>query len=61
MNAGEQLRALRERLGLSIREVETASAKLAVKYNSSDYLVSLSRLSDMETIIKHKIKLSMKL
>jgi len=49
VNAGEQLRALRERLGLSIRDVETASAKLAAKYDDSDYIVSLSRLSDMET------------
>ncbi len=49
MNAGEQLRALREKLGLSIRMVETASEKLAVKYANPDYLVSLSRLSDMET------------
>lgn len=49
MNAGEQLRTLRERLGLSIRMVEAASARLADKYNNSDYLVSLSRLSDMET------------
>lgn len=49
MNAGEQLRALREKLGLSIRMVETASEKLALKYANPDYLVSLSRLSDMET------------
>lgn len=49
MTAGEKLRALRERLGLSIRMVETASEKLAIKYNNSDYFVSLSRLSDIET------------
>ncbi len=29
--------------------VETASEKLAIKYNNSDYYVSLSRLSDIET------------
>jgi transcriptional regulator with XRE-family HTH domain len=49
VTAGEQLRALRERLGLSIRVVESASEKLAIKYNNSDYFVSLSRLSDIET------------
>ncbi len=49
MTAGEKLRVLRERLGLSIRMVETASEKLAIKYNNSDYFVSLSRLSDIET------------
>ena len=49
MTAGEQLRALRERLGLSIRMVESASEKLAIKYNNPDYFVSLSRLSDIET------------
>lgn len=49
MTAGEKLRALRERLGLSIRMVETASEKLAIKYNNPDYFVSLSRLSDIET------------
>ncbi len=49
VTAGEQLRALRERLGLSIRMVESASEKLAIKYNNPDYFVSLSRLSDIET------------
>lgn len=46
---GEKLRAVRERLGLSIRMVESASEKLAIKYNNPDYFVSLSRLSDIET------------
>ncbi|MDT8068323.1 MAG: helix-turn-helix transcriptional regulator [Terriglobia bacterium] len=49
MTAGEKLRALRERLGLSIRMVESASEKLAIKYNNPDYFISLSRLSDIET------------
>lgn len=49
MTAGEQLRALRESLGLSIRMVEAASAQLATKYNNPDFLISLSRLSDIET------------
>jgi transcriptional regulator with XRE-family HTH domain len=49
MTAGERLRALREGLGLSIRMVEAASSQLATKYNNPDYLISLSRLSDIET------------
>jgi transcriptional regulator with XRE-family HTH domain len=49
MTAGERLRALREGLGLSIRMVEAASSQLAAKYNNPDYLISLSRLSDIET------------
>ncbi|MGI9103837.1 MAG: helix-turn-helix domain-containing protein [Terriglobales bacterium] len=49
MNAGQQLRALREQLGLTIREVETASTRLAQKYKNDDYEIPLSRLSDIET------------
>jgi transcriptional regulator with XRE-family HTH domain len=46
---GEQLRSIRERLGLTIRTVESASSKIAAKYKNPDYLISLSRLSDIET------------
>jgi hypothetical protein len=49
VTAGEQLRALRERLGLSIRMVEFASGRIADKYENPDYFLSLSRLSDIET------------
>ena len=49
MNAGQKLRATREELGLTIRDVETASARLADKYNNEDYNIPLSRLSDLET------------
>lgn len=49
MEAGEILRKTRERLGLTIRHVEAASLKLAEKYGNSDYGISLSRLSDIET------------
>lgn len=49
MNAGEQLRALRERLGLSLRMVESATARLADRHANSDFMISLSRLSDIET------------
>jgi transcriptional regulator with XRE-family HTH domain len=46
---GEQLRDLRERLGLTIRDVENASNRVAARHQSSEYSVSLSRLSDIET------------
>lgn len=46
---GEILRATRERLGLTIRDVESASNRLAGKYQSPEYSISLSRLSDIET------------
>lgn len=49
MNAGQRLRAAREKLGLTIREVETASTHLALKYDNDDYNLPLSRLSDIET------------
>ena len=49
MNAGQKLRAAREKLGLTIRDVETASARLAAKYVVDDYNIPLSRLSDIET------------
>jgi len=40
---------MRERLGFTMRDVETASEKLARKRGSDDYLVPISRLSDVET------------
>jgi transcriptional regulator with XRE-family HTH domain len=46
---GESLRQIRERLGLTLRDVEGASSRLAEKYGNPDYLISLSRLSDIET------------
>ena len=49
MTAGAMLRALRESLGLTIRDVETATARLAEKYGNSEYCLQLSRLSDIET------------
>ena len=48
MNGGEDLRHIRERLGLTIRDVEAASMRLAAKYGSPSYAISLSRLSDIE-------------
>ena len=49
LNAGYRLRGLREKLGLTIRDVETASAQLAAKYDNEDYAIPISRLSDVET------------
>lgn len=49
MAAGQRLRILREQKGLTIREVETASMRLATKYGNEDFYIPLSRLSDIET------------
>lgn len=49
MNASVRLRAMRERLGLTIRDVESASDAIAQKYTNEDYAIPLSRLSDIET------------
>ena len=49
MNAGQKLRTARENLGLTIRDVETASARLAARYGVEEYNIPLSRLSDIET------------
>jgi transcriptional regulator with XRE-family HTH domain len=49
LSAGENLRRYRESLGLTIRDVEAASTRLARKYDNPDMVVSLSRLSDIET------------
>lgn len=46
---GLRLRALREQLGLTMRDVETASARLAAKYGNTEYIIPPSRLDDIET------------
>jgi transcriptional regulator with XRE-family HTH domain len=46
---GEKLRALRESLGLTLRDVETASVRIAERRGDSEYLLAISRLSDFET------------
>ncbi len=48
-SAGLRLRALREQLGFTIRDVESASQKLASKHGNDDFSIPLSRLSDIET------------
>ena len=47
--AGQQLRALREQIGLTVRDVEAASSKLASRHRNPEYAISISRLSDIET------------
>jgi len=49
LEAGHKLRVLREQLGLTVREVESASTKLASRHRNPEYAISISRLSDIET------------
>jgi transcriptional regulator with XRE-family HTH domain len=46
---GQKLRVLREKLGLTMRDIETASERIARKRHNEEYLVPISRLSDFET------------
>jgi len=46
---GQSLRALREQLGLTMRDVETASAAIAARHKSDEFAIPPSRLSDIET------------
>ena len=48
-NAGQKLRALREALGCTMRDVENASVRIARRLGSEEYAVPPSRLSDIET------------
>src|SRR4030088_146628 len=47
--AGKNLRTLREKLGLTMRDVETSSARIAEKYRNEEFSIPPSRLSDIET------------
>jgi transcriptional regulator with XRE-family HTH domain len=47
--AGVNLRGVRERLGLTMREVESASSRIAERHGNDEFTVSPSRLSDIET------------
>jgi transcriptional regulator with XRE-family HTH domain len=49
LEAGLNLRLLRQQLGLTMRDVETASARIAEKHGNGEFAVSPSRLSDIET------------
>src|SRR5579863_8364733 len=49
LRAGKSLRTLREKLGLTMRDVENSSARIADKYHNEEFSVPPSRLSDIET------------
>ncbi len=49
MSSGQRLRGLREELGLTIRDVEAASGRIAARHGNEDFAISPSRLSDIET------------
>ncbi len=46
--AGQRLKKTRESLGLKYRDVEEASNLIAARKNSDEYIINLSRLSDIE-------------
>lgn len=48
-DTGQRLRLLREGMGLTLRDVESATLRLAHDLNNDEYQISLSRLSDIET------------
>lgn len=45
---GFRLRMVREQLGLTLRDVEQASARIAARHHNEDFALALSRLSDIE-------------
>src|ERR1700740_2341825 len=47
--AGKSLRTLREKLGLTMRDVEPSSARIAQRYRNEKFSIPPSRLSDIET------------
>jgi transcriptional regulator with XRE-family HTH domain len=48
-SGGQNLRALREQLGLTMRDVESASARIADRHGNDEFSIPPSRLSDVET------------
>jgi transcriptional regulator with XRE-family HTH domain len=46
---GHKLRALREALGFTMRDVAAASTRIARRLGNEDFFIPLSRLSDIET------------
>ena len=49
ITAGKSLRTLREKLGLTMRDVEHSSALIAERYHNEEFSIPPSRLSDIET------------
>src|SRR5207237_3975438 len=46
--AGQKLKRARERLNLRYRDVEEASNQIAARHNNDEFIIALSRLSDIE-------------
>jgi transcriptional regulator with XRE-family HTH domain len=46
---GHKLRVLREKLGLTMRDIENSSQQIACKRSNEEYFIPISRLSDFET------------
>ena len=46
---GQNLRLLREQLGLTMKDVENASARMAQKHGNDEFVIPPSPLSDIET------------
>lgn len=46
--AGQKLRRARERLNLRYRDVEDASLRIAERHKNDEFIIALSRLSDIE-------------
>jgi len=49
ITAGQQLRQAREQLGLTLRDVEMASDRIAAHHSNRNFAISPGRLSDIET------------
>lgn len=47
-DAGQKLKRARERLNLRYRDVEEASIQIAQRHHNEEFIIALSRLSDME-------------
>src|SRR5438270_7314912 len=47
-DAGERLKKIRDRLNLTIRDVEEASRRIAARHKNDEFVVGLSRLSEIE-------------
>jgi len=48
-NPGQQLKRVREQLGLSMRDVESAASRIAAKLTNPEFLCPISRISDIES------------
>src|SRR5262245_27135748 len=47
-DAGEKLKRVRDRLNLTIRDVEEATRRIANRHRNDEFVVGLSRLSEIE-------------